>query len=72
MGQNSYERESPGVHRDYSEAAELNNCALCDKSMKFGTQGGNHILSKSGCWATPVLTFGDLYVLITIIIIPVF
>ena len=35
-----------------SEAAEQNNCAFCDKSIKFGTVVDNSTIMKYRYWAT--------------------
>ena len=45
----------------YSEAAQHNDYAFCDKSTKFGTEVASHITIKSGYWGITDLTFGDLY-----------
>ena len=36
----------------HSAAAAEQNCAFCDRSMKFGTHGQNHTRNKTGYDAT--------------------
>ena len=39
------------LYLHYSRAAQQNDCAFCDKSIKFGTHKDNDVGNNSGYWA---------------------